>query len=62
MSVGAALILAWLTFVVGLFVGLALAKRAPACGCGDVERGGDCIGREDDMPPERSVDPWLQTR
>ena len=62
MSVGAALILAWLAFVVGLMAGLWLAEDAPVCGCGDVDCGGDCIGREDDMPPACHVDPWLQTR
>lgn len=62
MSIAAALILALLTFVVGLFAGLWLAKGAPVCVCGVVDCGGGCIGREDDMPPMRRVDPWLQTR
>lgn len=43
MSIAAALILAWLTFVAGLFAGLSLAKDAPVCVCGDVDCGGECI-------------------
>lgn len=62
MSIAAVLILAWLAFVVGVIVGTWLTMGVPECTCGDPDCGGGCIGREDDMPPARHVDPWLQTR
>lgn len=41
--IGAAIIAAWVVFVVGLLVGLELARSAPVCTCGDLDCGGDCI-------------------
>ena len=39
----AAAVIAWLTFIVGVQVGLWLA-RAPVCRCGKTDCGGGCLG------------------
>lgn len=46
MNIAAILIGGWIVFVVGVLVGLDLA-RAPLCTCGDLRCGGACLAPTD---------------